>query len=42
MEITAKIQMALEACDSKEYHMLNGILSNIIWKSVADSMEDVS
>ena len=34
--------MALEACDSKEFHSLNSILSDIIWKSVADSMEDVS
>jgi len=42
VEVPTKIQMALEICDSKEYASLEPVLSDIIWKSVADSMKDVS
>ena len=42
MEVPTKIQLALEICDSNEYTSLDPILSDIIWKSVADSMKDVS
>ncbi|XP_065899490.1 E3 ubiquitin-protein ligase rnf213-alpha-like isoform X3 [Dysidea avara] len=40
MEVSTKIQLAVEVCDTKEYQSINPILSEIIWKSVADSMED--
>lgn len=41
MEVSTKIQMALEISDSKEYASIEPILSDVIWKSVADSMKDV-
>jgi len=42
MEVPVKIQLAFEVCDSTEYPSLDPVFSDMIWKSVADSMKDVS
>ena len=40
MDVSAKIALALEVCDSKVH--CDPVISEIIWNSVAEVMEDVS